>query len=240
MYTLVWQSHLPLLIKKGCKDCLQLKSLCAHQTLQGDKRLQCTMNELHITISCVLSDELEPTPLEAVQVMMGKALSLTTLVTLSELVTLSSAMESSVELLYNQNSGTIITQKHSMHDELGDSRRGGGSCPCTIKVSLYTVVFVLQVLFIVILIKSVAMHQVTERTSIDRNTIIIHCVRSGSGSWLACSCSPHNPSIFSRQTSGRAGSKDSSNSTKPLDSFLHCIAETAEDIISSTDSFEQL
>ena len=43
-------------------------------------------------MSCVLSEELEPTPLEAVQVMVTKALSLITLVTLRVLVTLSVVM----------------------------------------------------------------------------------------------------------------------------------------------------
>ena len=50
-------------------------------------------------MSCVLSEELAPTPLEAVQVIVANALSLVTLVALRVLVTLSSAMESSVELL---------------------------------------------------------------------------------------------------------------------------------------------
>ena len=46
-----------------------------------------------------MSEELAPTPLEAVQVMVAKALSLITLVTLRVLVTLSSDMVSSVELV---------------------------------------------------------------------------------------------------------------------------------------------
>ena len=50
-------------------------------------------------MSCVLSEELVLTPLEAVQVMVAKALSLSTLVALRVLVTLSSAMVSSVELV---------------------------------------------------------------------------------------------------------------------------------------------
>ena len=50
-------------------------------------------------MSWVLSEELAPTPLEAVQVMVAKALSLITLVSMRSLVTLSSAMESSVELV---------------------------------------------------------------------------------------------------------------------------------------------
>ena len=50
-------------------------------------------------MTCVLSEELAPTPLEAVQVMVAKALSLVTLVTLRVLVTLSSGMVASVELV---------------------------------------------------------------------------------------------------------------------------------------------
>ena len=48
-------------------------------------------------MNCVLSDESETAPLEAVQVMVANALSLITLVALRVLVTLSNAMESSVE-----------------------------------------------------------------------------------------------------------------------------------------------
>ena len=50
-------------------------------------------------MSCVLSEKLAPTPLEAVQVMMAKALSLITLVALRVLVTLNNGMVSSVELV---------------------------------------------------------------------------------------------------------------------------------------------
>ena len=60
---------------------------------------QACTNDLHSTMSCVLLEELALTPLEAVQVMVANALSLITLVTLRVLVTLSSAMESSVELV---------------------------------------------------------------------------------------------------------------------------------------------
>ena len=56
-------------------------------------------NDLHITMSCVPSEELVLTPLEAVQVMVTNILSLITLVALRVLVTLSSAMEASVELV---------------------------------------------------------------------------------------------------------------------------------------------
>ena len=61
-------------------------------------------NDLHSTMSCVLSEELALTPLVAVQMMVANALSLITLVALRVLVTLSSAMESSVELVM-----TILT-----------------------------------------------------------------------------------------------------------------------------------
>ena len=43
-------------------------------------------------MSCVLSEELAPTPLEAVQVMVAKVFSLITLVALKVLVTLSVVM----------------------------------------------------------------------------------------------------------------------------------------------------
>ena len=56
-------------------------------------------HNLHNTMSCVLSEGLAPTPLEAVQVMMAKALSLITLVALTMLVTLNNGMVSSVELV---------------------------------------------------------------------------------------------------------------------------------------------
>jgi len=55
--------------------------------------------DLHITMSCAPSEELAPTPLEAVQVMVANVLSLVALVALRVLVTLSSAMEASVELV---------------------------------------------------------------------------------------------------------------------------------------------
>ena len=50
-------------------------------------------------MSCVLSEELAPTPLEAVQVMMAKALSLVTLMALRVLVTLKDSMVSFTELV---------------------------------------------------------------------------------------------------------------------------------------------
>ena len=74
----------------------------------------------------MLSDELEPTPLEAVQAMVGKALSLTTLVTLRVLVTLSSAMESSVELVIKRVAPSSLKGTPCI-DEPADGRREGGS-----------------------------------------------------------------------------------------------------------------
>ena len=56
-------------------------------------------HNLHNTMTLALSEELVPTPLEAVQVMMAKALSLITLVALRVLVTLNNGMVSSVELV---------------------------------------------------------------------------------------------------------------------------------------------
>ena len=50
-------------------------------------------------MSCVLSEELTPTPLGAVQVMMAKALSLITLVALRVLVTLNNGMVSFLKLV---------------------------------------------------------------------------------------------------------------------------------------------
>ena len=47
-------------------------------------------------MSCVLSEELAPTPLEAVQVMVEKALSLVTLMSRKNLVTLNSDMVTTV------------------------------------------------------------------------------------------------------------------------------------------------
>ena len=51
-----------------------------------------SLNDSYSTMSCVVSEKLTPTPLEAVQVMVAKALSLVTLVALRVLVTLSVVM----------------------------------------------------------------------------------------------------------------------------------------------------
>ena len=76
------------------------------------------MNNLHSTMSCVLSEELAPTPLEAVQVMVAKALSLITLATLRVLVTLSSDMEASVELVMTRVTLSSLKSTPSLSQEM--------------------------------------------------------------------------------------------------------------------------
>ena len=77
-----------------------------------------SLNDLHSTMSCVLSEELAPTPLEAVQVMVAKALSLITLVALRVLVTLSSAMVSSVELVMTRVAPSSLKTIPSKNQEM--------------------------------------------------------------------------------------------------------------------------
>ena len=69
-------------------------------------------------MSCVLSEELAPTPLEAVQVMVAKALSLIALVTLRVLVTLSSDMESSVELVMTRVTPSLLKSVPSKNQKM--------------------------------------------------------------------------------------------------------------------------
>ena len=69
-------------------------------------------------MSCVLSEELAPTPLKAVQVMVAKALSLITLVTLRVLVTLSSDMEASVELVMTRVTSSSLKSTPSENQEM--------------------------------------------------------------------------------------------------------------------------
>ena len=76
------------------------------------------IRDLHSTMSCVLSEELAPTPLEAVQVMVAKALSLITLVTLRVLVTLSSDMVSSVELVMTRVTLSSLKSTPSNNQEM--------------------------------------------------------------------------------------------------------------------------
>ena len=74
-----------------------------------------TLN-LHSTMSCVLSEELAPTPLDAVQVMVAKALSLVTLVALRVLVTLKVA--SSMELVMTSAAPSEIRGTPFMNQEM--------------------------------------------------------------------------------------------------------------------------
>ena len=69
-------------------------------------------------MSCVLSEELAPTLLEAVQVTVAKALSLVTLVTLRVLVTLSSDMEASVELVMSRVTLSSLKSTPSNNQEM--------------------------------------------------------------------------------------------------------------------------
>ena len=73
---------------------------------------------LHSTMSCVVSEELAPTPLEAVQVMVAKALSLITLVTLRVLVTLSSDIASSVEVVMSKVTLSSLNITPSLTQEM--------------------------------------------------------------------------------------------------------------------------
>ena len=68
--------------------------------------------------SCVLSEELALIPLDAVQVMMANALSLITLVALRVLVTLSCAMELSVELVIKSVAPSSLKGTPFMNQEM--------------------------------------------------------------------------------------------------------------------------
>ena len=69
-------------------------------------------------MTCVLSDELALTPLEALQVMVANALSLITLVILRVLVTLSSDMVASVGLVMARVSLSALKSTPSMNQEM--------------------------------------------------------------------------------------------------------------------------
>ena len=69
-------------------------------------------------MSCVLSEELAPTPLEAVQVMVAKALSLITLVAVKVLVTLSNETVSFVELVMRSVALSSAKSIPSMNQEM--------------------------------------------------------------------------------------------------------------------------
>ena len=66
----------------------------------------------------MLSEELAPNPLEALQVMMAKALSLVSMVALRVLVTLGAAMESFVELLMTRVTLSSIKRTPSKNQEM--------------------------------------------------------------------------------------------------------------------------
>ena len=66
----------------------------------------------------MLSEELAPNPLEAVHVMMAKALSLVSMVALRVLVTLGAAMESFVELLMRRVTLLSIKSTPSKNQEM--------------------------------------------------------------------------------------------------------------------------
>ena len=89
-----------------------------------------SLNDLHSTMSCVLSEELAPTPLEAVQVMVAKVLSLITLVTLRVLVTLSSDMVSSVELVM-----TRVTPSSLKSTPFQNQEMVGAGTPVAVHIS---------------------------------------------------------------------------------------------------------
>ena len=108
-----------------------LESLHLHINLHLDELpITKSMNNLHSTMSCVLSEELAPTPLEAVQVMVAKALSLITLVTLRVLVTLSSDMVSSVELVM-----TRVTLSSLKSTPFLNQEKVGAGTPVAVHIS---------------------------------------------------------------------------------------------------------
>ena len=88
------------------------------------------MSNLHSTMSCVLSEELAPTPLETVQVMVAKAPSLITPVALRVLVTLSSDMVSSVELVM-----TRVTPSSLKSTPFKNQEMVGAGTPVAVHIS---------------------------------------------------------------------------------------------------------
>ena len=82
-------------------------------------------------MSCVLSDELALTPLEALQVMVANALSLSTLVILRVPVTLSSDMVASVGLVMARVSLSALKSTPSMNQEMV-----GAGTPVAVHISV--------------------------------------------------------------------------------------------------------
>ena len=82
-------------------------------------------------MTCVLSDEMALTPLEALQVMVANALSLITLVILRVLVTLSSDMVASVGLVMARVSLSALKSTPSMNQEMV-----GAGTPVAVHISV--------------------------------------------------------------------------------------------------------
>ena len=82
-------------------------------------------------MTCVLSDELALTPLEALQVMVANALSLITLVILRVLVTMSSDMVASVRLVMARVSLSALKSTPSMNQEMV-----GAGTPVAVHISV--------------------------------------------------------------------------------------------------------
>ena len=82
-------------------------------------------------MSCVLPEELAPTPLEAEQVMVPNALSLITLVILRVLVTLNSDMVASVGLVMARVSLSALKGTPSMNQEMV-----GAGTPVAVHISV--------------------------------------------------------------------------------------------------------
>ena len=89
-----------------------------------------SLNDLHNTMSCVLSEESAPTPLKAVQVMMAKALSLVTLMALRVLVTLKDSMVSFTELVM-----TIVTPSSAKSVPFMNQEMVGAGTPVAVHIS---------------------------------------------------------------------------------------------------------
>ena len=89
-----------------------------------------SLNDLHRMMSCVLSEELAPTPLEAVQVMVAKALSLITLVVLRVLVTLNVVMVSFVELVMTRVAPSSLNSVPFKNQEMA-----GAGTPVAVHIS---------------------------------------------------------------------------------------------------------
>ena len=98
--------------------------------MEGGYFIHSTFNDSHSMMSCVPSEELAPTPLEAVQVMVAKALSLITLETLRVLVTLTSDMVASVELVMTKATPSLLKSTPSINQEMV-----GAGTPVAVQIS---------------------------------------------------------------------------------------------------------